>query len=398
MPIIRGTNGDNVLRGTSRNDVVWGLDGADTFLWAGGRGNDTFHGGDRNDRYDANPYTPGNPGGDRLVLEGSTGAVISLLTTESGTVRIGGNVLQFTGVERIHGTAGNDVVYGARALLNPPHDGTPPHGLSIFTGAGHDKIFGSAHDDVIDGGSGNDTIRAGGGNDFVHSSTGNDLIYGGAGEDNIRWGNGDNRHNPGHDRIHGGADYDLINIWIKDGDISASNEAVGIRGVGVRIDRVNSDGSFSGNAETTIGGPASLRFNGFELAWTHAGNDVIDASDAVIPGRGTGVNVNTRWGHDRLTGSRGDDTLDGSEGRDTLIGGRGDDQLWIGDGRNGDGDRDVLVFRRGDGQDTVFGFEVGLDRLDLGGRAYSARETAEGTLLQFSGRDSILLSGEFDFI
>ncbi|CAM3212168.1 calcium-binding protein [Paracoccus nototheniae] len=397
MAIIRGSNRGDSLTGTSRNDVVWGLDGDDSFYWSGGRGNDTYHGGDRGERYDSNPYTPGNPGGDRLFLDGSSGASVSFLTTENGTARIGGNLLNFTGIERLFGTDSKDVIDGRLALPNPSHDGTPTHGLSIFSGGGNDKIFGSRYDDVIDGGPGNDQIRAGGGNDFIHSSTGNDRIWGGAGDENIRWGNGDNQHNPGHDRIWGGAGNDLINIWIKDGDVWPSNEERGIRGVEVDITRVRADGSFSGTAETNIGGDASLRFDGFELAWTHAGNDTFDASDARVVGD-RGVNLNARWGHDVLIGSSGNDTLDGSEGRDTLRGGQGDDELWVGDGRNGDGDRDTLIFRRGDGQDTVYGFDAGLDVLDLGGRDYSAREINQGTLLDFGRGDTVLLSGEFDFI
>ena len=39
---------------------------------------------------------------------------------------------------------------------------------------------------------------------------------------------------------------------------------------------------------------------------------------------------------------------------------------------------------------------MGLDVLDLGGRGYTADETAAGTLLT-AGQDTILLAGVFDF-
>ncbi|TNH40287.1 calcium-binding protein [Paracoccus haeundaensis] len=398
MPTIRGSNGDDAMRGSGQSDEVWGLGGLDTFYWRPGMGNDRYHGGTGSERFDANPYTPGNPGGDRLYLEGSAGARISLRSTEDGVARIGNERVEFTGIERIHGTAGNDIVSAANASMNTVGGGKPGHGVSIFTGAGNDRIAGSRYDDVLDGGSGNDTINGGAGNDFIHSSTGNDRINGGAGQDNIRWGNGDANHNPGHDTINGGAGDDLINIWIKRGDIWGHNEDVGIAGVTVTVDRVLSNGAFSGNASTTIGGDASLRFVNFELGWTHSGNDVIDASRARVSDSGDGVNFNTRWGHDRLTGSSGDDTLDGSMGKDTVRGGQGDDSIWIGDGNNGDGDRDVLIFRAGDDADTVYGFETGRDVLDLGGRSYSATEVRDGTLLNFGGGDSVLLHDVFDFI
>ncbi|WP_405404625.1 calcium-binding protein [Paracoccus sp. Ld10] len=361
-------------------------------------GSDVYHGGTGSERYDANPYTPGNPGGDRLFLEGDRGVRVNLTSTESGFVQSGNERLQFTGIERIYGTAGNDIVSAAFAVMNAAGGGKPTHGVSIFTGAGNDRIAGSRYDDVLDGGSGNDTINAGAGNDFVHSSTGNDWINGGLGDDNIRWGNGDANHNPGRDWINGGGGNDLINIWIKQGDIYAHNEDVGIQGVTVSVYRVLTTGAFFGNASTTIGGPASLHFGDFELGWTHAGNDVLNASQARVSVAGVGVNFNTRWGHDRLIGSRGDDTLDGSMGKDTIQGGQGDDEIWIGDGRNGDGDRDVLIFRAGDDADHVYGFETGRDVLDLGGRNYSATEVRDGTLLNFGGGDSVLLHGVFDFI
>ena len=398
MPIIRGTNGDDAMRGTRQSDVVWGLGGMDTFYWRPGMGNDVYHGGTGSERFDANPYTPGNPGGDRLFLEGNVGARITFRSTEDGVAQIGNERVQFTGIERIYGTAGNDIVSAANATLNAVGGGKPGHGVSIFTGAGNDRIMGSRFDDVLHGGAGNDTINGGAGNDFIHSSTGNDLINGGPGSDNIRWGNGDANHNPGHDTINGGAGNDVINIWIKRGDIYDHNEDAGIQGVSVTVDRVLANGSFSGNANTSIGGDASLRFVNFELGWTHSGNDTINASQARVSDTGAGVNFNTRWGHDRLLGSRGDDTLDGSMGRDTIRGGQGDDDIWIGDGYNGDGDRDVLIFRAGDDADRVYGFETGRDVLDLGGRSYSATEVRDGTLLNFGGGDSVLLHGVFDFI
>ncbi|WP_189654645.1 hypothetical protein [Paracoccus mutanolyticus] len=45
----------------------------------------------------------------------------------------------------------------------------------------------------------------------------------------------------------------------------------------------------------------------------------------------------------------------------------------------------------------MLGFDVGIDRLDLGGRHYSVSENGQGTLLNFGGGDTILLSHVFDF-
>lgn len=99
-----------------------------------------------------------------------------------------------------------------------------------------------------------------------------------------------------------------------------------------------------------------------------------------------------------MVGRRGNDTLVADEGNDTVTGGVGNGQLWIGEAEQDDGDRNVLIFRRGDGHDTVFGFDTGIDVLNLNGRSYTATETGDGTLLSVGGGDTILLSDVFDFI
>ena len=96
MATIRGSSADDTMRGTTQSDIVWGLEGLDTFHWQAGMGNDTYHGGTGVERYDANPYTPGNPGGDKLILEGSVGARIDMRSTDSGSVQIGSERLDFT--------------------------------------------------------------------------------------------------------------------------------------------------------------------------------------------------------------------------------------------------------------------------------------------------------------
>ena len=86
-----------------------------------------------------------------------------------------------------------------------------------------------------------------------------------------------------------------------------------------------------------------------------------------------------------------------------LTGGRGNDLIsanadYYNMRAPGDDVRDTLVFARGDGADTVLGFDTGIDVLQLGGRSYHATEVAGGTLLDLGGGDRILLSDVFDFI
>lgn len=385
---------------TNQNDIIHlapgaildALAGDDLIFWSGG--NAHVDGGA--DGFDSNPYQPfdadrGIATGDMVHVGGDRGVSVVWSDWNAGKIRMGGDTLTMTGIERVYGSAGNDTIRaGAVTSFGP--DG---HGISIFAGAGNDNIVGSRSNDVIDPGAGNDTVFAGNGYDFVNSSTGNDLVYGGAGDDNIRWGLGDAHwHNPGNDTIFGGDGHDLINVWVWDGGTS---NGVGTPGGRVTITTIRADGAFAGTATVGTGdGEARLRFQGFELGWTHMGDDTLDASGARVMG-GLGINWNGRWGDDRLIGSSGADTLVGDEGRDTIAGGAGNDALWIGRDRTADGDVDTIIFRAGDGQDTIYGFGSE-DVLDLGGRDYHARETSAGTLLDLGGGDTILLAHVLDFV
>lgn len=386
------TQSDDVIRGLSQGGAINALGGNDLVHWGESDGSATLYAGDLNESYDSNPYNTGNPGGDRLFLSGTIGASVGFGTTENGTVRIGNQTLNFFGVERLHGTEGNDTISASTALMNAYHGNTPEHGISIYAGAGADLITGSKGDDVLDGGMGHDTIRGGAGNDFIQSSTGNDRINGGDGNENIRWGLGDDVA-PGNDTIYGGSTQedngDLINIWVVDGNTGA---------------RVTFRTAENGIATSTMGDVTNtLRFFDFENGWTHQGQDTVTAANAVIEADGRGIRFNTRWGDDVTVGSQGNDTLEGGEGRDTITGGRGDDLIsangeYYNSYAPGDGDVDTLIFRQGDGHDTVLGFDAGVDVLQLEGRWYSAEETGDGTLLNLGNGDTVLLSNVFDFI
>ncbi len=396
------TNNDDLINSTALNDHIQGLVGADTFNWTPG-GQDVFIGGDQGERYDPNPYLD-RTGGDQLHVMGRIGANVRFVTTEDGLVTVGADSLKFEGIERFHGTSGNDTIRASGAEIAPAHFDTPAHGLTVYAGDGNDHISGSAADDVLDGGAGNDSIWAGEGHDFIQSSTGNDSISGGAGNENIRWGLGDAHwHNPGNDTISGADGHDLINVWVTDGDTSGGHSAPGGR---VTIASTRADGAFAGTATvgtSNNGDTALLRFQGFEQGWTHEGDDTVSGANAKISGN-IGFQWGTRWGNDMLTGSAGNDTLEGGEGRDTIEGGRGNDLI----SANGDfyswsapadGDVDTLVFHAGFGHDTVLAFDTGLDILQFDrSMSYTAEETGRGTLLTFNTGDTILLANVYDFI
>ena len=379
---------------TERNDsitiaarlVTWGLGGADEFHYSGGSA--TIHGGDTGEAYDTNVYGA-KTGGDRLFIESNAGTRIHLTSTEDGTVMRGNETLTFTGIERLVLGNGNDIVRAGQATLDR-------YGLSVWTGGGNDQVNGTRAGDFIDPGEGNDRVWAGAGEDFINGSRGNDTIFGGAGNDNIRWGQGTAEGNSGtkglaygNDVLNGGTGSDVVNLWAHDWD-----------GTGVSVKMTS---ALNGTATIDFTGTTeTARFSSFETVWTHEGRDTIDGSGADIGLNAAGFHGGARWGNDVLIGSAGRDTLEGGEGRDTITGGRGNDLISTnGDFYNmsapGDGDADTLIFRAGHGADTVLGFDVGVDRLDLGGRHYSVSENGQGTLLNFGGGDTILLSHVFDF-
>lgn len=387
-----------MLSADAVQDLIYGGDGDQFFEWNSNLGNATYHGGDLGENYDTNPYMD-RTGGDSLFITDPLGVRVRFNTTEDGFVQAGKQRLDFTGMERLHLGDGNDTVVGGQAQINAPHGSTPAHGLTIYAGGGDDHISGTSADDIIDGGAGNDKIWAGAGDDFIQSSTGNDLIYGGAGNDNIRWGQGNFNEVVGNDTIYGGAGHDLINVWIKDGYTENG------KGVNVYVHKIFEDGAIKGSAITDLGGERSkLIFQGFEQGWTHEGKDVVSGRNAEVIGD-AGMHWNTRWGDDVLVGTSGNDTLEGGDGRDTITGGAGDDLIsanqdyYRGADAQGDGDVDVIIFNFGHGNDTVIGFDADIDILRIQDRgSYTATQTDEGTLLESTRGDSILLAGIDDYI
>jgi Ca2+-binding RTX toxin-like protein len=80
-----------------------------------------------------------------------------------------------------------------------------------------------------------------------------------------------------------------------------------------------------------------------------------DNSNDVINGQGGDDTINGLSGNDLLRGGEGSDLLFGGTGSDILVGGFGDDILDLGVDR----DQDTVVYRSGDGSDTVRNFNRG---------------------------------------
>lgn len=354
-----------------------------------GKGKVTLAGGDDGESYDPN-YYGARTGGDTLAGP-ADGVKLRFDTTEDGNMKAPEGDADFTGFERVELGAGNDTVRAGAATINPEHDGTPPHGLSIELGAGDDNIVGSAFNDYIDPGAGNDTVWAGHGDDHIQSSRGADVIYGGPGSDNIRWGQGAPDGNAGdgpaygNDTISGGDDEDVINLWAH----SDAGEGVTVNLTTARAGTATA--GFTPDNDT-------VTFRGFELVWTHQGRDTVDGSGAWINKDRDGARINTRWGDDQITGTRGHDIIEGGEGADTIDGGRGNDLISAnGDFFNmnapADEEPDFVLFRQGGGHDTVIGWGENDTLRITDGSSYSIEDTPEGKLVRLGPDDTVLFPG-----
>ncbi|WP_432691206.1 nidogen-like domain-containing protein [Pseudooceanicola sp. C21-150M6] len=188
---------------------------------------------------------------------------------------------------------------------------------------------------------------------------------------------------------------------------------------GLRIRGTGVDDALNGGA----GDDTVLGLYGDDDIFAAGGDDLIFASfgDDSVDG-GTGADsINGGEGDDELTGGSGDDRLKGQDDDDVLDGGLGDDSLFGGTGSDeilagfgddmihlgvsmqGDGDADLIVIDVADtGDDTVNGFDAGIDMIDLNGAVATVSFTGAHTLVEIDGGGSLLLrnfdQAEFDAI
>ena len=166
---------------------------------------------------------------------------------------------------------------------------------------------GTAGDDELSGSIADDVLSGLAGNDSLFGNGGSDVLLGGVGNDEL-YGES------GNDTLLGGAGDDLF----------YGNNGNGIFTGG------------SGNDEIFGGDDSDVIFAG-------DGDDTLLANDS----------------RDVISGDDGNDLLFAGGGDDVLMGVTGDDELF------GEAGSDLFVFGNGDGTDTIFDFESGVDRIGL---------------------------------
>lgn len=224
------------------------------------------------------------------------------------------------------------------------------------------RITGSNRSDVLGGTSANDDMRGLAGNDVLGGRLGNDRMQGGLGNDQLFGELGD-------DILSGGDGIDLLDGGAGD------------------------DIAFGGNGDDRLSG--------------QVGNDVLVGdvgNDVIIGGQGDDYLLGAE-GNDTIWGDVGQDILNGGSGQDLLLGGLGNDRLNGGAG----GDRlltgqgnDIVVYQPGSGNDVVFDFQQGADKIDLksffkdipnfGFGDFQSRVTFSGSTIDFGSGDTLRLN------
>ena len=318
-PDIEGTNRSETVTGTEQGESISGLGGRDTINGLGG--DDTLDGGSGEDTLIG--------GGGADVLIGGTGTNIASYEGSPAGVTVRLHSLRAIGGDAQGDTFGGLITWtytdkGEAVSVQVPD-------IIHLTGSDENDILaGDVRANTLRGGEGDDTLFGGpGGNetndDKLYGDEGNDKIYGGLGDDELYGGDDDDvlrggDHDDelygedGDDELYGGADDD--ELYGGDGDDDLYGEA-------------GNDDLEGGSGEDTLDGG-------------HGNDDLLGGDD-----------------DDTLTGGTGNDEIDGGDGDDVLEGGTGDDDLEGGLGE------DTFKFNRGEGDDVIYDFTPGEDKIDL---------------------------------
>jgi hypothetical protein len=285
----------------------------------------------------------------------------------------------------IDGKGGDDVMTG--------NDGNDV----LFGNGGHDRLWAGLSDtgnDVSIGGAGNDMVGGGAGNDWLigdgHMGT-NTYAAATDGADDLFGADGD-------DFVIGGTFTDAGDVTVYDAgnallSVAAATGVVTLAAISVTGTAGDKLWAGAGD-DQVIGAGGNDRIglgDGADIANAGAGNDEIfsGAGDDDVMGAA---------GDDEIYGGAGDDDLQGGVGADTIYGGTGDDDLYGNDTTiAADTAVDTFAFETGDGNDTIWDFEDGVDLIDLSALGITSLNELV-TENQGAGNDFVIFYGQTDSI
>lgn len=395
---VNGGSGDDILEGGEGNDIITGGDGEDAvsyfFASAGvnvdlsdngaqntfGAGTDVISSVEHAIGSFHNDWLAGNDGDNRLtggagedVLVGGEGAD-SLNGGDDDDVLVGG--------------AGNDVMDGGDGVDWVFFNTNAPNGVDVdlakevqWTKQGSDtirnveNILGSSQDDDLRGDDASNEIWGGGGDDTLVGAGGEDTLKGGHGDDMIYVGNDAPWEGPGgfiptpKPEAKTEIDTFVFEGFDPEGDPVAEFQMSAAASGGTNLFRVSHP---SGAAQTLEGGDVTMAsIGGVDVSADQTAAKTTAHADSLVfnPDGGGG----------------------GGVGRDAAVGGI---KVKPGSGP------DVVVFDAGWGDDQVFGFTTGADRLDFSSISaldlidLDVSDTADGALIEY-GSNSVLLHDVF---
>ena len=387
-----------VIAGSSGNDTLTGDANSNTI--DGGAGNDTMSGGAGNDIYVVNSIADlvtenADAGIDTIrsnVTQTLSGNVENLVLTGAAAINGTGNTLNnvLTGNSAnntLSGGAGNDIMIGGAGndtyvvdsvgdvVTEIVNGGTDlvQSSVTYTLGANLEKLvlsgttaingMGNALNNVLTGNSADNALSGGAGNDILDGGAGNDTMIGGQGDD----------------------------VFV----VNVSTDVV-IETASAGNDTVQSSVTLTlaGNVENLmLTGTSAINGTGNTLNNLVRGNT---AANALNGGTGNDI-LEGGAGNDLLTDTSGSALFNGGSGADSLTGGASA-EIFLG-GQGNDtyttaGGNDIILFNKGDGQDTFSTGGTGSDTLSLGGNGLSYADLAFAK----SSNDLILKVGSSDQI
>ncbi len=417
--ILSGNHGLNHIHGRSGDDVLFGRGGND---WVnGGAGNDILEGGEGND----------------IITGGDGEDAVSYFFAAAGV-----NVdLSDNGLQNTLG-AGSDVISSVEHAIGSFHNDW------LAGNGGDNRLTGGAGEDVLVGGEGADTLNGGDDDDVLVGGAGNDVMDGGAGTDwvffntnapngvdvdlakEVQWTKqgsdtirnvenilgssqdddlrGDNASNEiwggggedilvgagGEDTLKGGAGDDMIYVgndapWEGPGGYIPTPKPE----PKTEIDTFTFEGFDPESdpvAEFRLNAEASSGTDLFRISHPKGSAQTLEEDDALALRETdsiTAMAILAEADADSFAFATKDGGGDGGGVQDTRVGGI---KVEPGSGP------DVVVFDAGWGDDQVFGFTTGADRLDFSSISaldlidLDFSDTADGALIEY-GSNSVLL-------
>jgi len=320
-----------------------------------------------------------------VVAEGVTisgdaqSAIADVLSGSVYADHLSGNL----GDDTISGAGGDDHLMGGEGndLLSGENDHDTLEG-----GLGNDTLLGAHGRDLLDGGDGDDLLDGGNWHDTLLGGNGNDTLLGGSGDDLLDMGSGGGSADggDGQDTLSFQGASDGVFIWRLEGVVELEG-----------LERVE----FS-NIEVFQGSQFADRFSisgTGEMYFGEGGDDVFNlffgSENQIDMGDGDDLVFVYDNQNSQISGGEGNDEFMTYSGSNRLAGDAGGDTFWL--YSNG---RDELVFQAGDGADTVHGFQLGVDKIELHGLDLANLQTtvnADGTLLDFGANGSIFIGDVF---